>query len=185
MENNIDKQLDVNINKSIEGLVGKIAKLNLSVEEVYELIKTFGEEVRAKIHLVAISYKYKDLAKKIEIVNEKIKKERITNFIDSLVNGTNDEFFANMSFVDKISLKVDIEHSKDLDLLSLEVKKFLEIIENSIYSDLLKMAKDEGFDSVEDWQKNNALKADADPFHIKKTSVGHMRQIHGKQLKFK
>lgn len=165
---NIDKQLKVNMNKSIEGLVGNFAKLNLSVDEIYEHIKIFGEEVRAKIHLVAISNENKDLAKKIKIVNEKIKKERITNFIDSLVNGTKDEFFANMSFVDKISLKVDIEHSKDLDLLSLEVKKFLEIIENSIYSDLLKMAKDEGFDNVEAWQRYNALKANSTPSHVRR-----------------
>ena len=165
---NIDKQLKVNMNKSIEGLVENFAKLNLSVDEIYEHIKIFGEEVRAKIHLVAISNGNKDLAKKIEIVNEKIKIERIKKFIDSLVNETRDEFFANMSFVDKISLKVDIEHSKDLDILSWEVKKILEIIEKSIYSDLIKMANAEGFDSVEDWQKNNALQADADAFNIKK-----------------
>ena len=46
-------------------------------------------------------------------------------------------------------------------------------------------ALNDGFDSVESWQKNNVLKANADPFHIKKISVGHMRQNGGKQFKFR
>ena len=113
MDNNIDKQLDANINNSINGLINSCNNLNLSADEIYEHIKTLGEIVRAHIHIVALRLGNKELAQKISMANEKIKKERINNFVDSVINGTKDEFLSNMSWTDKTSLKVDIEHYKE------------------------------------------------------------------------
>lgn len=165
MDNNIDKQLDADISNSINGLVNSFNKLNLSDNEIYEHIKNLGEPVRAHIHIVALRLGNKELAEKISMANEKIKKERINNFVDSVINGTKDEFLENMSWTDKTSLKVDIEHYKDSEPLKLDIQTCTKIIDESIYSDLTKIAKSEGFDSVEDWRKNNASKASHKPFH--------------------
>lgn len=165
MDNNIDKQLDTNISNSINGLINSFNNLNLSADEIYEHIKTLGESVRAHIHIVALRLGNKELAQKISMANEKIKKERINNFVDSIINGTKDEFLENMSWTDKSSLRVDIEHYKDSEPLKLDVKTCTKIIDESIYYDLTKIAKTERFDSVEAWQKNNTLKVPHKPFH--------------------
>lgn len=169
MSDNIDKQLDVSMNNCINGLINDFEKMNLSTEQIYEYINKFSEFVRAKMHLYAITSGNEELAKKICKANERLKKERIDKFLDSIKNEKNDEFLANMSFTDKSSLKVDIQHSNDLNFSSLEVEKSLEILETSIYSDLNKFAKAEGFDSVEAWQRSNASKDNNKPFHVRRS----------------
>lgn len=92
--------------------------------------------------------------------NELIKLKRIDEFKKSVANGTHEEFLANISWIDKSSLKVDmglarlgLSNEKDL---TEEEQKYYDIIENSINKDLEKEALSQGFDSVEAWRNHNA-----------------------------
>lgn len=93
--------------------------------------------------------------------NELIKLKRIDEFKKSVANGTHEEFLANISWIDKSSLKVDmglarlgLSNEKDL---TEEEQKYYDIIENSINKDLEKEALSQGFDSVEAWKNHNAM----------------------------
>ena len=172
-------------NNNIESLIVSMANKNLTVDVVYDCIKYFGPKVRSDMHFMAIFMNYNNLAKKIEIANERIKAERIELFIDSVVNGNSDEFLSKLSWIDKIFLKADLQYFEGFGNLSAKLSNYIDIINRSILDDVENQALNDGFDSVESWQKNNVLKANAAPFHIKKISVGHMRQNSGKQFKFR
>ena len=93
--------------------------------------------------------------------NELIKLKRIDEFKKSVANGTHEEFLANISWIDKSSLEVDmglsrlgLSNKKDL---TEEEQKYYDIIENSINKDLEKEALSQGFDSVEAWRNHNAM----------------------------
>ena len=135
--------------------------MDLKPEEIVDRISDMHELVRAGMHLTALSKGNEELADKIDKANELIKLKRINEFKKSVANGTHEEFLADISWKDKISLEVDMELSRfglsNEKNLTEEEQKFYDIIENSIKKDLEKEALSKGFDSIEAWRNHNAM----------------------------
>ena len=149
MKNDIHNVLGDSIANSIEGIVDCLDKMDLKPEEIVDRISDMHELVRAGMHLTALSKGNEELADKIDKANELIKLKRINEFKKSVTNGTHEEFLANISWKDKISLEVDMELSR-FGLSN-------DIIENSIKKDLEKEALSKGFDSIDAWRNHNAM----------------------------
>ena len=169
MNENIDEMLQENMKKSIDGLVNTFDKKDSSIDEIYQTIKVFGEGARIIIYMTALTTGKKELAEKIHAANVKINNERINSFINSILNSTYEEFLSNLSFVEKISLKAEIQLYKSLDKIDIDIEKCLGIIEKSIRVDLEEEAKSQGFDSVEEWQRHNVQNSVCKPFYMKKS----------------
>lgn len=161
MKNDIHNILGDCMANSIEGIVDCLDKMDLTPEEIVNRINGLNELIRGGMHLTALSKGYEELADKIDKANELIKLKRIDEFRKSVANGTHEEFLANISWIDKSSLEVDmglsrlgLSNKKDL---TEEEQKYYDIIENSINKDLEKEALSQGFDSVEAWRNHNAM----------------------------
>ncbi len=161
MKNDIHNVLGDSIANSIEGIVDCLDKMDLTPEEIVNRISGLNELIREGMRLTALSKGYEELADKIDKANELIKLKRIDEFKKSVANGTHEEFLANISWIDKSSLEVDmglsrlgLSNKKDL---TEEEQKYYDIIENSINKDLEKEALSQGFDSVEAWRNYNAM----------------------------
>jgi len=132
-----------------------IAEHNLTVEQIVELIKDKHEIERGILHLSASDNQ--EIYDKIGQANNAIQQNRIDNFAAAVKHGVGEEYLAQFpNWTDKSSLKVDLQlanKNKDLD-----TEKLIGILEASIKQDILKKAKSEGFDTVEQWQANNAKK---------------------------
>lgn len=161
MKNDIHNVLGDSIANSIEGIVDCLDKMDLKPEEIVDRISDMHELVRAGMNLTALSKGNEELADKIDKANELIKLKRINEFKKSVANGTHEEFLADISWKDKISLEVDMELSRfglsNEKNLTEEEQKFYDIIENSIKKDLEKEALSKGFDSIEAWRNHNAM----------------------------
>lgn len=161
MKNDIHNILGDRMANSIEGIVDCLDKMDLTPEEFVNRISDLNELIRGGMRLTALSKGYEELADKIDKANELIKLKRIDEFKKSVANGTHEEFLANISWIDKSSLKVamglarlGLSNEKEL---TEEEQKYYDIIENSINKDLEKEALSQGFDSVEAWRNHNAM----------------------------
>lgn len=103
----------------------------------------------------------KETTKKIEIANKIIQMKRIQEFKEAVASGKEQEFLDRMSWIDKISLEVNMDLKRIIDTkkpLTEEEQKYLDILEKSIDNDIENEALRQGFSSVEEWQKHNAAK---------------------------
>lgn len=174
MNNIVDEKIE-NLNKSVEGIVEKLEKMNsygLTVEDIYEYIKGDSEIFKKSMHFTAINKGHKDLAKKIGDAIKILKKERIDSFIYSVIQGTKDEFLDSLSLHEKICLMADIGNYKNFDVLCPGGREIIKILEGSINSDLIGTVKEEKID-------NSQLL-----IRKAKTSNAYYPRIHGKAFKF-
>ena len=161
MKNDIRNIFGDGMANSIENMVSCFDKMNLTPEQIVEYIGEMDELTRTGMHITALSNGSKELADKIDKANELIKLKRIDEFKKSVANGTHEDFLANMPWMDKSSLSVDMGLFRiglpSEKLLTEEEQRYFEIIENSINKDMEKEALSQGFDSVEAWRNHNII----------------------------
>lgn len=163
MKKNIHNISEDSMTNSITGLVNCFDKMNLTPEQIVEHIEDMNLLARTGMHIIALSNGNKTLADKIAKANELIKLKRVEAFKKSVANGTDEEFLANMTHLDKSSLQVDmglfrIGIKSENPLTEVE-QQYYDIIQNSIDDDLETEALSQGFDSVDSWRSYNKLQS--------------------------
>ena len=147
---------------SIDNLTNIYEKANMTPEEIADSIKKFPDVIREGIYLNALFHYEQETADRVEKALQIIKKRRISDFKNAVVNGTEKEFLSTIPWEEKTSLIVDMGISRlgipSEEPLTEEEQQYLDIIEKSIGEDILKKAVSEGFSSVEEWQEYNCSK---------------------------
>lgn len=137
MENVVRNILENDLIVSLEVIISYLDKANLSEEQLAKLMANMPELSREGIYITALSNENKELADKIEKANELIKQNRISTFKQSVIDGKWEEFLANMHWVDKAFLSVDMGLYDKKDLTKVD-QLYFSIIDKSIKDDIEK-----------------------------------------------
>ena len=157
--NNLIQDLDSLDIKCLDGILSILKMKNWSFEDIADLLSEIDLLIRLELHVYALNNGEYSIAQKIKAANRIIKERRINAFKNAVANNTQDEVLNNMPLEDKMTLKIDMGLFKygDSSLIKLtdEEQKYLDIIDRSIIRDIERIAKNNGFNNLDEWKQSN------------------------------
>lgn len=138
MNSTIVKLFGEDLINSLNEMLDDFVSLSISEKELYSNIKDMNESVRSCLYLLAIERDNKNLIKKIENVNNKLKIERIDNFKKAFDKNEYKKFLALLSKIDKQSLLDDLNinvSSDEVHKLSKLDREYYKVIKESLMID--------------------------------------------------
>ena len=135
--------------------VNRLEQLKLSLEGMVEVVSHMRDEESSILSLAAASHGKEDLAIMISAAKRIVLNRNIDTLKRAIDEGVATLLLDTMSLDEKTSLKCNIERSVMFDCPT----GCSEVLEDSISTDLEKMANAAGFSSVSEWQQYNVEKS--------------------------
>ena len=144
MKNNFQSIFKDKTIASLNRIAMHFKEANMSPEEIAKEIEGLCEITKAGIHIAMLENNDHETAERFSKAMDILKEKRINSFKNAVENGKEVEFLSTMSWMDKISLKNNIELSSILgsriNMTPEEIQKYSVIIQKSINEDLEKEA---------------------------------------------
>lgn len=137
--------------------VNRLEQLKLSLEGMVEVVSHMRDEESSILSLAASSHGKEDLAIMISAAKRIVLNRNIDTLKRAIDEGVATLLLDTMSLDEKTALKCNIERSMMFDCPT-GCSEVLEVLEDSISTDLEKMANADGFSSVSEWQQYNVEK---------------------------
>ena len=138
--------------------VNRLEQLKLSLEGMVEVVSHMRDEESSILSLAAASHGKEDLAIMISAAKRIVLNRNIDTLKRAIDEGVATLLLDTMSLDEKTSLKCNIERSMMFNCLT-DCSEVLEVLDDSISTDLEKMANADGFSSASEWQQYNVEKS--------------------------
>ena len=155
MNKTINKLFGQDLINALEEMLDDFVMLSYGEREIYKSIKEINESVRTCMYLIALDKNNKDLAFKLERVNNQLRDERLEDFKKAYKKDEHKKFLALLSKIDKQSLlkdlNIDVSDEEQYKLSDIQ-KEYRKVIKESLMQDQ-KVDRRDGIDRFIKYKK--------------------------------